>query len=386
MLRIGIVAGEPSGDFLAADLIREIRKQIPDVLVEGIGGPQMQAAGCSVLFPMEKLAVMGLLEVAGRYFELVGIRNRLIVHFQSFPPDVFIGVDAPDFNLGLEATLHAQGVKTVHYVSPSVWAWRSYRIKKIKHAVDLMLVLFPFEQQIYRQHRIRVEFVGHPLADRIMPDLDKSIARTKLGLPDAGKFIAIMPGSRKTELDKMLPVHLETAKWCSGRRADLTFITSVLTEEASQYVDVIRSRICPVPTNVNLHVYQDRAHEVLAAADVALLTSGTVSLEAMLFNLPMIVAYRMHWITYHIIRGLVKVKFAALPNLLADRQLVPEFLQNDCQPQKMGVELLRLLDDSTQADELKRQFGSIRRSLQLNAGNRAATAVLSLLTKSNQHD
>ena len=380
MLCIGIVAGEPSGDYLAADLIRAIRQRIPDVRFEGIGGPQMQTEGCSILFPMEKLAVMGLSEVAGRYFELLGIRNNLIKHFQSNLPDIFIGVDAPDFNLSLEASLHAQGVKTVHYVSPSVWAWRSYRIKKIKRTVDLMLVLFPFEQQIYKQHGIAVEFVGHTLADQIKPGHDKAIVRKNLGLPLTGKLIAIMPGSRKTELDKMLSVYFETARWCSEQCADLVFITSVLSKEAVQLVDSVRHSAGF--GSVHLHVFQNRSHEVLAAADVALLTSGTITLEAMLFSLPMVVAYRVNWLTYYIFRALVKVKFASLPNLLADKALVAEFLQADCQPEKMGAELLRLLDDTTHTDVLKQQFESISKSLQRDSGTRAASAVLSLLDKS----
>jgi len=381
MLRIGIVAGEPSGDYLGADLIREIQKQVPDVRIEGIAGPQLQAAGCKLLFPMEKLAVMGLIEVVGRYIELVRIRRQLIEHFHANPPDLFIGIDAPDFNLGLEESLHALGIKTVHYVSPSVWAWRSSRIHRIKRAVDLMLVLFPFELPVYQKHRVPVQFVGHPLADRIPPEHDKAIARAGLGLPATGNIIAIMPGSRNTELDKMLPVQLETAKWCSHQRADLIFITSVLTAEARQYAGKVRDNICPDRTAVDLRIYQDRAHEVLASADVALLTSGTVTLEALLFKLPMVVGYRVNWLTYQIFRALVQVKFAALPNLLADKQLVAEFLQYECVPQKMGTELLRLLDDSAYTDNLKQQFSIIRTRLQQNAGAKAATAVLSLMPK-----
>lgn len=378
MLRIGIVAGEPSGDYLAADLIRELRLRVPDVLIEGIGGPQMQAAGCSILFPMEKLAVMGLIEVAGRYLELVGIRNKLLKHFKTTPPDVFIGVDAPDFNLGLEASLHAHGIKTVHYVSPSVWAWRQYRIHKIKQAVDLMLVLFPFEKKIYQQYQIPVCLVGHPLADRIKPDNDKADARRKLGLPVGGKVIAIMPGSRKSELDRMLNTHLQTAHWCHSRRDDLIFITSVLDESARLRVETAAAGIRETSERFKLHVYQDRAHDVLAAADVALLTSGTISLEAMLFDLPMVVAYRLHWLSYFIIRALVTVKFAALPNLLAGKLLVPEFLQQHSQPGKMGEELLRLLASSDNNAGLKREYSLIRNSIRLNAGATAAAAVLSL--------
>ena len=374
MLRIGIVAGEASGDLLAADLIESIKKQVPDVVVEGVGGPRMQAAGCNILYSSDLLAVMGLVEVAGKYFQLVKIRNSLIEHFRKYSPDVFIGVDAPDFNLGLEQALHNHGIKTVHYVSPSVWAWRSYRVKKIKKAVDLMLVLFPFEQEIYRQHRIAVEFVGHPLADQIATDSDKQRARKNLGLPAGRKIVAIMPGSRQTEIDRMLPLLLETASWCSGQRNDLLFVTSVLSEKTVRHIEKMSSRF-----SVELQIYHDRSHEVLAAADAALLTSGTVTLEAMLFNLPMLVAYRINWLSYLIIRALVKVEYAALPNLLAGKRVVAEYLQAECEPEVMGQELLSLLDNDATADRQKQEFNSIHWTLRLNAGDRAAASVLSLL-------
>jgi len=379
MLRIGIVAGEPSGDYLAADLIRQIRQRIPDVEIEGVGGPLLLAAGCKLLYPMEKLSVMGLVEVAGSYLELVGIRRNLIKHFRQSPPDIFIGVDAPDFNLELEAQLHDSGIRTVHYVSPSVWAWRQYRIHKIKRAVDLMLVLFPFEMSIYQEYRIPVSFVGHPLADRISVNPDRIAARQRLGLDPAARIIAIMPGSRKSEIERMLAIQLQTASWCADRHPELVFITSVLTDQARQIVERITLALHP---QFPLHIYQDRTDDVLAAADLALLTSGTITLEAMLHNLPMVVGYRVHWLTYRVLRMLVRAKFAALPNLLADRPLVAEFLQYDCQPEAMGAGLVRLLENSHVREELLASYAQIRNTLQQHAGARAATAVLSLLEKS----
>lgn len=382
MLRVGIVAGEASGDYLAADLIRAIKQRCPDVLVEGIGGPSMQAEGCKILFPAEKLAVMGLVEVADRFFELLQIRRQLVDYFIGSPPDVFIGVDAPDFNLGLEQSLHAAGIKTVHYVSPSVWAWRKYRINKIKRCIDLMLILFPFELKIYQQYQVPVVYTGHPLADRIAPLQDKRSARDRLGLPENAKVVAIMPGSRKSELERMLPVFLDTARWCNDQREDIVFISSVLSESAVKYVEQLwAGRKSSGRASFRFEVYRNKAHEVMAAADAALLTSGTVTLEAMLFGLPMVVAYRINWLSYSILRPLIKAEFAALPNLLAGSRIVPEFIQGDCQPERLGEELIRLLQDESVKTSQIKAFESLRATLQLGASAMAADAVLSLSGK-----
>ncbi|MEX2352585.1 MAG: lipid-A-disaccharide synthase, partial [Gammaproteobacteria bacterium] len=382
MLRIGIVAGEASGDYLAAALIRSIKLEYPDVSIEGIGGPRMQEEGCRNLFSSEKLAVMGLFEVAGRLLELLRIRSWLVDYFRASPPDIFIGVDAPDFNLGLEQSLRSLGIKTVHYVSPSVWAWRQYRINKIKRATDLMLVLFPFEEEIYRQHAIPVKFVGHPLADTISAVEDKSAVKHSLGLPDDMKVIAIMPGSRRSELEKMLPLQLDTAAWCSKQRDDLLFVTSAISPDALEYIESIsQQRQADGLSPVRLKVYQNKAHELLSIADAGLLTSGTVTLEALLLRLPMVVAYRMNSFSYPLIRAMVKIKFAALPNLLAGRQVVSEFLQGDCQPDKMGRELLDLLDNDPARSRQIQAFESIHRTLQQNASVTAANAVLALSGK-----
>lgn len=376
MLRVGIVAGEASGDYLAADLIRHLRVLHPDLQVEGVGGPDMQAAGCRLLYPMEKLSVMGLVEVAGSYLELLAMRRKLIAHFRATPPDVFIGVDAPDFNLGLEQALQQGGIRTVHYVSPSVWAWRQYRIHGIKRAVNLMLVLFPFEQSIYEQNGIPVRFVGHPLADRIPSGTDRPAARRRLGIDTAQPRVAIMPGSRRSELERMLPVQLQTAQWCRAQRPELEFMTSVLTGEARSRVEQIHQSVAP---ELPLHIFQDRTSDVLGAAEAALLTSGTITLEAMLHNLPMVVGYRLNPLTHLIVRAMVRAQFAALPNLLANRPLVAEFLQDRCRPELMGPELLRLLQHTSALDELRSAYAEIRHSLQKNAGATAAHAILDLV-------
>lgn len=376
MLRVGIVAGEASGDYLAADLIRHLRTLHPDLQVEGVGGPGLQAAGCQILYPMEKLSVMGLVEVAGSYFELVSMRRKLIEHFRGTRPDVFIGVDAPDFNLGLEQALHQSGIRTVHYVSPSVWAWRQYRIHGIKRAVDLMLVLFPFEQSIYEQNGIAVDFVGHPLADRIPPGTDRPAARRRLGIDTGQPLVAIMPGSRRSELERMLPIQLQTAQWCRTQRPELEFLTSVLTGEARSRVVQIHQSVAP---DLPLHIFQDRTSDVLEASDAALLTSGTITLEAMLHNLPMLVGYRLNPLTHLIVRAMVRARYAALPNLLANRPLVAEFLQDRCRPELMGPELLRLLQDTSAIDALRAAYADIRRAVQKNAGANAARAILDLV-------
>ena len=376
MLRIGIVAGESSGDLLAADLITSLKARLPNVHFEGIGGPHMQAAGCKILFSYKKLAIIGLLEVVSRYFELFGIRRKILKHFLNSRPDVFIGVDAPDFNLRLEYLLHRQGVKTVHYVSPSIWAWRSYRIKKIKNSIDLMLVLFPFEKDIYLKNNIPVRYLGHPLADKIEFHQDKYSSRKYLGISSEKKVVALMPGSRESELKKIFPLQLRAASICNQKRKDLIFITSVLSEETAV---IVEEKFKDYP-NIEHRIFINKTKEVLLSADVGLLTSGTVTLEAMLCGLPMAVAYKINWLSARIIRFMVKVSFAALPNLLAEKQVVKEFLQSDCKPNKMAEEVIRLLtkDEST---FMKKIFNDIHHELRKGASTIAADEIITLLYK-----
>jgi len=377
MLRIGIVAGEASGDYLGADLINAIRNKIPNVVFEGIGGPQMEKQKCHLIFPMEKLSVMGLVEVMSSYMELVGIRNKITEHFLQQPPDVFIGIDAPDFNLELERRLHANGIKTVHYVSPQVWAWRTYRVIKIARAVDVILALFPFEKEFYENHNIPVAYVGHPLADRINVSPDKSAARIRLGLPKDKKIIALMPGSRKMELNSLLSPFLLTADWCMQRRSDIHFISSLLNNNSIQAFNDARSKLSL--DNLPLSLYKNRSHDVLEAADVVLLASGTITLEAMLYKKPMVVAYKINWITYYLIKSMVKVKFAALPNLLAGKEIVPECLQNKCRPEILGENIMKWLEDEIAVSALEKEFMGLHNLLRKNAGQVAANRVLQLL-------
>ena len=373
MLRIGIVAGEASGDYLAADLIRRMREIRPDLIVEGIGGPRLQSVGCQILYPSAHLAVMGLTEVAGRYVQLRRIRAQLADYFRKSPPDVFIGVDAPDFNIGLEQVLHSAGIKTVHYVSPSVWAWRQYRIRKIKQSVDLMLTLFPFEAACYQKQGVPVAYVGHPLADRIDPETDRARWRHSLALPTDRKIVAVMPGSRYTELNRMLPVFLRTLSWCVENRNDLIFVAGALNEDTKDLIVRYQAKLGLADLPLQVHI--NKTQEILAAADVALLTSGTITLEAMLNKLPMVVAYRMNWLSYRVIRAMVSVEFAAIPNLLAGKRLVAEYLQHACQPEAMGHELLRWLEDNSAVSQLTDEFQSIHMRLRQNASLRAAERI-----------
>lgn len=376
MLRIGIVAGEVSGDLLGAGLIRAIRQQHPDAVFEGIAGEQMVAAGCHAIFPQERLAVMGLVEVLGRYRELVGIRRQLISHFIDNPPDVFIGIDAPDFNLGLELKLKEAGIKTVHYVSPSVWAWRQYRVKKIARAVDLMLTLFPFEADFYRKHEVQVEFVGHPLADMIPLIPDQSQARQVLSLPDGAKVVALLPGSRMSEVKAIGPTLIETAVMLQSRHPDLNFVVPLATDATRALFQSLLSGHAVA----NLQVVRGQAREVMAAADVVVLASGTATLEAMLMKRPMVVTYRMAKLTYCIYRRLLKTKHVALPNLLAgDESLVPELLQEAATAENISQAVEEYLNSDDKAQALTQRFSEIHHSIRRNASDSAARAVLALV-------
>ena len=378
MLRVGIVSGEASGDILGSKLIESLKKLYPEIQFEGVGGPLMETAGCNILYPSEKLAVMGLLEVAGRYLELVTIRKKLINHYISNPPDVFIGIDSPDFNLTLEYKLRQSGIKTVHYVGPTVWAWRSGRLAKIKKAVDLMLVLFPFELSIYRDYGINAQLVGHPVVEKFQSVNGKVGSRQKLGIDPSKKVIAILPGSRDTEIDKMLPLQLEIMSKMHNENADLVFISSVLNQKTIEMINIQFSAKMTSQTKPDFRIFKNQTQDVLFAADAGILTSGTITLEAMMCQLPMIVMYKMNWLSYKIIKSLVKVKYVALPNLLAGNEIVPEFIQNDCVPEKMAGKIMKLLDGEECRQQIN-EFNKITNKLRQGANNKAAVAIQNLL-------
>lgn len=376
MLRIGIVAGEASGDLLGAQLIKDLKEKYSDIEVVGIGGKHLIKNGCKSLYNIERLSVVGIVEVLGRYIELLWIRNKLINYFLEYRPDVFIGIDAPDFNLTLEEKLREQGIKTVHYVSPSVWAWRENRLKKISRAVDLILVLFPFELPYYDKNNIAARFVGHPLAVQLNKEFDKNETRQDLGLPEDKTIIALMPGSRRNELKQHTEIFLRTALWCQQRHENLYFVTNLIDEHARDNFNQSINEICP---ELPISTFTGDSLRVMQASDQLLLASGTITLEAMLLKKPMVVAYRVSWFTYQIFSRLNHAAYAALPNLLAGKLLVPECLQDNCTVEKLGAELLIWMSNSETVEALKKKFDTIQHEMIQQENHSAADAILLLL-------
>ncbi len=377
MLKIGIVAGEVSGDKLGAELIRGIQEKRSEVEVVGIGGEQLMACGCLSLFDMQRLAVVGIAEIFGRYFELLAVRRRLIKYFIDHPPDVFIGIDAPEFNLGLEKHLHRHGIKTIHYVSPSVWAWRRGRLNTIATAVDLMLVLFPFELRDYQQSGIPVCYVGHPLATfGLLEKFEKHEARRVLGVPQDKTIIALMPGSRQSELAHHAEIFLRTADRFARNHRAVYFVVNAVDENARGILDALHDRLCPA---LPMSIFVGDALRTMAASDLVLVSSGTATLEAMLLRKPMVVAYRVSWLTYWILRRLIRIPHIALPNLLAGRQLVPECLQDDCTADRLSRELSVWLSDDDKIRQLVGEFDRIHRAMLAEQRHSAADAVLALI-------
>jgi len=376
MLRIGIVVGETSGDLLGAELIKEMKEKYSDIEVVGIGGRHLMENGCQSLFNMERLSVMGIFEILARLIELLGIRKKLTKYFIDNPPDVFIGIDAPEFNLTLEEKLRSKGIKTVHYVSPSVWAWRGYRIKKISRAVDLMLVLFPFELAYYGKNNIKAKFVGHPLANQLNKTPDKNDARDVLGLPRDKTIIALMPGSRKSELNQHSLIFLQTSVRCHVCHENLHFVTNMVDEQTSDMFRKVIKETCP---DLPISIFTDDSRRVMQASDLLLLASGTITLEAMLLKKPMVVAYRLSWFSYQIARRLIHIPYAALPNLLADKLLVPECLQYDCTPEKLSAELLTLLNNESAVEKLMSEFDVIHQGMVQQKNHSAVDEVISLI-------
>jgi len=377
-MRVGIVAGEASGDILGAGLIWALAERYPGMTVEGIAGPRMVAAGCKAIFPSERLAVMGLVEILKRYRELRGIRESIKRHFIENPPDVFIGIDAPDFNLDLECCLRARGIRTVHYVSPSVWAWRERRMRKIVRAVDLMLTFLPFEAEYYERHAVPVHFVGHPLADRLRPPTPEEMAavRSSFGVPVDETLIALLPGSRGSEVRQLARPFIDTARWCLERHPELRFIVPLVSPAMRALFEAELGRDSSLP----ITLVEGRSQEVLAAADLILLASGTATLEAMLLGKPMVAAYRMSRFSYWYARALLHIDRYTLPNLLAGRSLIPEIIQDEVTPEHLGEALLDYLDSPTAVGELKAEFAALSGQLARGADQEAAGAVQALLS------
>jgi lipid-A-disaccharide synthase len=373
-LRVGIVAGEASGDILAAGLMRAIKQRHPDAVFEGIAGPKMLAQGCKSLFNMEELSVMGLVEVLSRIRRLLFVRKSLLAHFIANPPDVFIGVDAPDFNLGLELRLKKLGVVTVHYVSPTVWAWREKRIFKIAKASNLVLSIFPFEVQLYNKYNIPCKYVGHTLADEVPLQPDQAKTRAKLKLEAGGKILALLPGSRRGEVDMLLDIFIQSAQRIAESIPQLKILIPVVNRERKQQIETYLKENQP---KLDIQLVIGHSREVMVAADAVLLASGTAALEAMLCKRPMVVAYRMKGSTYRMMKWLYKAKYFALPNILADELLVPELLQDQVTPDNIVDKLLPMLQASDKST--CRRFDDLHQSLRLGADEQAANAVLELI-------
>ena len=371
VLRVALVAGEASGDILGAGLMQALKLRHPQVEFIGVGGPRMQAQGLEPIFPMERLSVMGLVEVIGRLPELLSRRRDLIKTLIAAKPDVFIGIDAPDFNLGLELKLRQAGIKTVHYVSPSVWAWRQKRVLKIRDACDLMLTLFPFEAQFYDEHQVPVRFVGHPLADEIPLQADRHDAREALGLAHDAPVIALMPGSRGGEVGRLGALFLDAAERLRALRPGIQFVLPCASRERREQLEAMLA-----DRDLALTLLDGRSHEALAACDAVLIASGTATLEALLYKRPMVVAYPVAPLTYSILKRLVKSPYISLPNLLAKRLLVPEMIQDAATAEALAQTVSPLLDGGEVQTE---GFDQIHRSLRCDASKQAADAVLELV-------
>ena len=376
-MRIALVAGEASGDALGAGLIQALRARFPQAVFEGVAGPKMLAAGGVSRFPMERLTVMGLVEVLGRLPELLRLRAGLVRHWLARPPDVFIGIDAPDFNLPLARRLKARGIPTVQYVSPSVWAWRRGRLAGIAESVDLMLCLLPFEASCYQRCGIGVATVGHPLADQLRPLGDPRAARPALGLAADRPLVAVLPGSRGQELAQLGPSFARTVAWLRQRDARLQFVAPMANDAVRR---VFERQLAAAGVLSRVRLLDGRATDAMAACDAVLLASGTATLEAMLLGAPMVVAYRFSRLTYHMLMmtRLRRMRYFSLPNLLADSALVPEFIQHAVRPEALGEAVLAQLRPGVR-HELAAHFARIGAPLRGNASERAAASVAALL-------
>lgn len=382
-MRIAMVVGETSGDMLGIGLMKALKQQYPDATFEGIGGPLMEAEGFQSFVPMERLAVMGLVEILGRLFELLGVRRRLVKYWQKNPPDVFIGIDAPEFNTQLEYKLKASGIKTVHYVSPSVWAWRPKRILKIKKSIDLMLTLFPFEAKFYKEHNVPVSFVGHNLADSIPFETDSSIARNTFGVQPNEKVVCLMPGSRGSEVEKLAPVFLQAAELIHQTNPNVRFILPAANDARKEQIEkYIFDTNSAVKSALKIDVIDGNSKACMQAADVILLASGTATLEGLLLKKPMIVSYIVSPITAMIMRRLLKQEFISLPNLLAGREVVPEILQENATPENLANAVTARLEDEALIKQLQSTFLTIHQQLKRGANEQAARAVANLLASS----
>jgi len=379
-IRVGIVAGEISGDILGASLIKSIKTRYPNAIFEGIGGPQMIEAGCDSMFDLEELSVMGLVEVFSRLRRLFAIKAQLFQHFVSNPPDVFVGIDAPDFNLRLELQLKEAGIKTVQYVSPSIWAWRQKRIFKVAKATNLVLALLPFEKEFYDKHNFPCDFVGHTLADQISPNMSALDARTKLGLDLDSKYLALMPGSRGSELKFNSEMYLVAAQRLTVKYPTLKFIIPLVNEQRKSQFLAAKAQFAPA---LDITIVDGQSRHVMAASNAIMLASGTATLEGLLVNRPMIVVHKIHWLTYKLFKPLMKVKHYSLPNLLAKKELIAELIQDDATIDNIVDGVSNLLDSDN--SDMLNAFSDLQQLLRCNASERATDSIIGLINSPRHH-
>src|SRR5690606_24189019 len=374
-MRIAIVAGEPSGDLLGAGLIQELKARRPDAVFEGIGGERMRAEGFESLFPLEELSIMGLVEVLRHLPRLLEIRRALAQRYLASPPDVFIGIDSPDFNLGLERQLRAGGVRTVHYVSPTVWAWRQGRIKTIRQAADLVLALFPFETAFYERQGVNSVYVGHPAADRLPLEVDSARYRAELGLDPAATVVALLPGSRGGELAQLGPLFAAAVGLIRAELPDCRFVAPMVNADRRAQFE---AALAAAGVREHVQLLDGRSQVAMGAADCVLLASGTATLEAMLLKRPMVAAYRVAPATAWLVKTLrlIKTPHFALPNLLAGEAVIPELIQDDATPERLAAAVLTQHADADGRARLQARFAELHRQLRRDASARAAEAVL----------
>ena len=377
-LRIALCAGEASGDGLGAGLIAALKARFPNAEFAGIGGDRMRAVGCKTWFDANELAVMGLAEVLRHLPRLLRLRKAFRQRVLDWKPDVYVGIDAPDFNLGIERWLKARGVRTVHYVSPSVWAWREKRAEKIGHSADRVLSLFPMEPPIYAKHGVDARFVGHPMADDIPLQPDRGAARAALGLPPEAPVLAVLPGSRLGEIGRLAPAFFEAARRVAAQIPGLQVIVPAANAACRQALD---AQFAAHGADAAWHLLDGRAREAMVASNVVLLASGTATLEAMLCKRPMVVGYRIAPLTYRIVKGLgmLKVERYALPNVLAGEDIAPELMQDDCTPETLSAAVLRWFREPGAVAALQPTYERLHAQLRQDASTSAAEAVAELV-------
>lgn len=376
-VRIAMVAGETSGDLLASHLIRALRRHLPDAEFFGIGGPKMQAEGFDARWPSELLAVHGYVDALKRYRELSGIRRQLLRDILAERPAAFIGVDAPDFNLWLEGKAKRAGIPAIHFVSPSIWAWRGGRLKGIARSVSHMLCLFPFEPELYRKAGVPVSYVGHPLADVFPLEPDRAAARALLELPAEGEVVALLPGSRQSEVRNLADTFIATAVAINARRPRTRFVVPLATGETRALFDEALRR--NGARELPLRVVFGHSVEAMTAADVVLVASGTASLEAALLKRPMVISYRIGKWQYRLMKRLAYLPWVGLPNILCGETVVPELLQEEATPDRLSMALERWLDDAPARAALERRFTELHLSLRQDTAEKAAAAILPYL-------